>query len=174
MAADPCRVPTPSEAANAARQLQSRGAGLTDAMFAAIGMIVAAIQALADAVYNSAMIGNVSAHAFLDSSKSVTITAGSAKEVFKNKSKDPVLLHVRAQAPIAGTGTNLLLALSQETCTHARAVRGIFSLAPEAEIVLPANATLWADIDPPASGTTSELVYSVFPLKGASGLFKAG
>lgn len=170
MAADPCRIPTPSEAARGARP---RPQGVTDVVIYVVESIVSAIRSLADTLYNSALITHAPAHAMLSPSKAVAVTAGTAKAVVTNKSQEPVVVFVRGESTGDGTPIYLMLALTVEDCTIARAARALYENSPETTIILPPNATLYADLSAGVAGVERNVVYTVLPIKGALGLFKA-
>lgn len=160
-----CRLtPTPSQAA---RESDRAGRGLPDSILIAVTMLVGAIQRVVDAIYNHALITNAEAHAFLVASREVSVTAGTGNKIYENKLREPVVVYLRAQTANGIANYLRLSAKEIADTTHGKATVVHYTADGGATAILPPNSTLFADV-----GTTGNVVYSVLPLQGASGLVK--
>jgi hypothetical protein len=171
----------PSQQRRGAKVVQAQKPANVDLNYIAVQLqeLIDVGRQLVDAVYNSAVLTNAKAFAFMgEQLKGAALTglatgsttATSGVSVYKNQQRHPVILYVRIQGAETGEVAFLYLSVSdpsQTTQSTARFATG--GLIPEASVIVPAGSEVAINGTAANSTlTTANVTGFTLPLPGAT------
>lgn len=127
-----------------------------------------------DAIYDAAIIGNLSAFALGASAKASVITPGTAALVADNQgSNRPLYVRVKAATDGSGVATNLYIGGNASEAGASTAPVGIYAVAPSYEFVLVGSGSgqVWVDGTAPPGASTFTVMVVSFQLKGRATVY---
>lgn len=122
------------------------------------------LPAVADAVYDAAVINDPSVFSTLGNASPTAVTPGTPVAVFVNQQPTPRMCHVRLEPFDAGSKQLLILDTDQTKCTKARAAITVSDVGPRAKVVVAPNQTLYADCTDASGGTQATFSVAVVPI----------